>query len=395
MVSKNFPYGRVNWVTSVFLIGTLAITLTAVPWYIWHFGLNWFLVGLFLVYCAATGLSITMGYHRLFSHLSFKAKWPVKLFVLVFGSAAFENSTLDWVSDHRRHHKHVDQEDDPYDITKGFFHAHIGWMLFKLKPEPPLDNVTDLQRDPLVMWQHRYTHIIGALVGFVLPMLLGAAYGWFSGGTLEAVGIQALGGLLIGGVLRVVCVQHSTFCINSVCHCLGSRPYSTRCSARDSALVALITFGEGYHNYHHEFQHDYRNGVKWWQFDPTKWTVWTLNKLGMTSDLRRVPTSRILLAELTEVRHQLDTGLEKTTMSLSAQAREMVAHSIEAVQATSARLAARIGELQELAKEKMEITREKVRELRRLIAEDLQTARRHLEAIREQVALTQAMPAAG
>ena len=117
MVSKNFPYGRVNWVTSVFLIGTLAIALTAVPWYIWTFGLNWFLVGLFFVYCAATGLSITMGYHRLFSHLSFKAKWPVKLFVLIFGSAAFENSTLDWVSDHRRHHKHVDEEDDPYDLS--------------------------------------------------------------------------------------------------------------------------------------------------------------------------------------------------------------------------------------------------------------------------------------
>jgi stearoyl-CoA desaturase (delta-9 desaturase) len=395
MTSHRFPYARVNWVTSVFLIGTLSVALTAVPWYLWQYGLNWFLVVMFFAYCSATGLSITMGYHRLFSHLSFKAKWPVKLFVLVFGSAAFENSTLDWVSDHRRHHKHVDEEEDPYDISKGFFHAHIGWMLFKLKPEPPLDNVGDLQKDPLVMWQHKYTHLIGAFVGFVLPTLLGAVFGWLSVGTWTAVGVQALGGLLIVGVLRTVFVQHSTFCINSVCHCLGRRPYSTRCSARDSALVALVTFGEGYHNFHHEFQHDYRNGVKWWQFDPTKWTVWTLNKFGLTSDLRRVPAPRILLAELTEARLQIDSRLEKTTTPLSAQAREMVAHSIEAVQAISQRLAARIGELQASARDKMEITRETVREWRRQIEADLQAARRHLQTIHEQVAHLQAVPAAG
>jgi stearoyl-CoA desaturase (delta-9 desaturase) len=393
MISKNFPYHRVNWVTSSFLIGTLAISVTAVPWYLWQYGLNWFLVVMFLVFCLATGLSITMGYHRLFAHLSFKAKSPVKLFALIFGAASFENSAIDWVSDHRNHHKHVDEDEDPYNINKGFFHAHMGWLMFKLYPEPPMDNVGDLEKDPLVAWQHRYVHWIGLLAGLVLPALLGAMYGWFSTGTLAGVGVQALGGFLIGGVLRIVAVQHSTFCINSVCHCLGERPYSTRCSARDSALVALITFGEGYHNFHHEFQHDYRNGVKWWQFDPTKWTVWTLNKLGMTTELRRVPASRILLAELTEVRHQLDTGLEKTTTPLSAQARELVAHSIEAVQAISQRLTARIAELQASARGKMEITRETVREWRRQIAQDLQTARRHLEAIRAQVAIAQAMPA--
>src|SRR5580765_3818195 len=101
------PLDRINWTTSSFLIGTLALTLTAVPLYLWHFGLDWFQFALFATLLLITGLSITLGYHRLFSHLSFRAKWPVRLFVLVFGAGAFENSVLLWASEHRRHHKHV------------------------------------------------------------------------------------------------------------------------------------------------------------------------------------------------------------------------------------------------------------------------------------------------
>ncbi len=360
---------------------TLLITLTVTPWYVWHFGLNWFQVALFLVFYIMTGLSITLGYHRLFSHLSFKAKWPVKLFVLIFGSAAFENSTYDWVSDHRRHHKHVDEDEDPYDISKGFMYAHMGWMMFKLRPDPPQDNVTDLEKDPMVMWQHRYTHIIGIVFGFGLPTAIGAAYGWFHFGTLHEVGVQALGAFLIGAVLRIVCVQHSTFFINSLCHTLGRRPYSTRCSARDSGLVALVTFGEGYHNYHHEFQHDYRNGVKPWQFDPTKWTIWTLSKLGLASDLRRVPESRILLAEVAEAHRELEANLQKSTVQLPQQTRHVVASSIEAVQEISQRLSVRINEMQVAARGKMDVTRETLNEWHRQITQELQTAREHLELI--------------
>jgi stearoyl-CoA desaturase (Delta-9 desaturase) len=212
----------------------------------------------------------------------------VRLFTLIFGAAAFENSALLWASEHRRHHKHVDHNEDPYDISKGFFHAHIGWLMFKLGPQPPFDNVADLKRDALVMWQHRHIHLIAILTSFVLPTLLGLTWnGW----------IGALGGFLIGGVAKVVVLQHGTFLINSACHTIGRQPYSKRCSARDSALMALFTFGEGYHNYHHEFQHDYRNGVKMWRWDPTKWLIWTLSKLGLTSGLRRVPHHTILNAQ--------------------------------------------------------------------------------------------------
>src|SRR5207248_3181357 len=132
-------------------------------------------------------------------------------------------------------------DEDPYDITKGFFHAHIGWLLFKLLPQPPFDNVVDLNKDPLVMWQHRHVHLLAVMIGFALPTLAGFAWdGW----------VGALGGFLIGGVARVVVLQHGTFLINSACHTIGRQPYSTRCSARDSFFLALFTFGEGYHNYH-------------------------------------------------------------------------------------------------------------------------------------------------
>ena len=139
------------------------------------------------------------------------------------------------------------------------------------------------------MWQHRYIHWIGAIVAFVLPALIGYAWGGWT---------TALGAFLIAGVARVVVVQHCTFCINSLCHYIGKQTYSRKCSARDSWLMSIVTFGEGYHNYHHEFPYDYRNGVKPWQFDPTKWIIWTLSRVGLACKLRRVPADTILRAEL-------------------------------------------------------------------------------------------------
>jgi stearoyl-CoA desaturase (delta-9 desaturase) len=309
------PSTRINWTNSSFLIGTFVITCTAVPLYLWHYGVDAFQVSMFLAFVIATGLSITLGYHRLFAHMSFQALWPVRLMTLIFGAAAFENTALAWVSDHRRHHKHVDHDDDPYDISKGFWHAHIGWILFKLDPEPPLDNVADLRKDALVMWQDRYYLPLAVGVGFLVPALLGFLHsGW----------LGALGGFLLGGVARVTAVQHMTFFINSLCHTIGRQPYSDRCSARDSWVMAIFTFGEGYHNYHHEFQHDYRNGVKWWQWDPTKWTIWTLEKLRLVRGLRRVPEEKILLSQLADTRRRLNIHLSSPRVQLNARLRELL-----------------------------------------------------------------------
>jgi len=294
---SNFPFERVNWFTSSFLVFSFLTALIGVPIYIYHFGIDWFQIALFAFYALATGMSITLGYHRLFAHKAFKARKPVKIFTLIFGACAFEDSAMDWSSDHRKHHKHVDDYDeDPYSISRGFFYAHIGWIFFKLFPRE-LENVNDLKKDPLVAWQHRYAHLIGVMFGLVLPPVLGFLYGGWS---------AALGAFLIGGLARVVIVQHCTFFINSLCHTIGTRPYDASTSARDSWIMALLTYGEGYHNYHHSFQHDYRNGVKPWQWDPTKWAIWTLEKLGLAYDLRKVPDEKIVLAEIREMKKQAE-----------------------------------------------------------------------------------------
>jgi stearoyl-CoA desaturase (delta-9 desaturase) len=343
------PFDKVNWLISSFLIGTLFLSLTAVPAYLYFFGIDLFQIVLFFVMFCACGFSITVGYHRLFSHLTFQAHWTVRLFTLVFGAGAFENSALLWACEHRSHHKHVDHDEDPYCISKGLFHAHIGWLLFKLDPGPPFDNVTDLQKDPLVRWQNRYIHLIAALVAFGLPTTIGFIWGgWRSG----------LGAFLIAGVARVVILQHCTFCINSLCHYLGTRPYSSKCSARDSWLMALVTFGEGYHNYHHEFQHDYRNGVKPWQFDPTKWIIWTLSKVRLAAKLRRVPTEKIVLSELTEAQRRLATKLADPSLTAMA-----VAYLTTAGQ----RLEAVAQHWTERRAQDLEVTREMLIELRREI----------------------------
>jgi len=343
---SRIPFHRVDWLTSSFLIGTLFLSITAVPLYIWHFGIDWFQIALFFVMFCACGFSITLGYHRLFSHLTFQAHWIVRLLTVVFGAGAFENSVMLWSCEHRSHHKHVDHDDDPYCISKGLFYAHMGWLMFKLKPAPPFDNVADLKKDPILVWQHRYIHLIAVLVAFVLPASIGLMYGGWK---------AALGAFLIAGVLRVVVLQHCTFCINSLCHYIGTQPYSSKCSARDSWLLAVVTFGEGYHNYHHEFQHDYRNGVKPWQIDPTKWIIWVLSKVGLVSKLRRVPTEKIVLAELAEAQRRLEATLANPALPAATAAHIANAyHGLrEAAQQWTQRKA-----------EQLEVTREMLTSLR-------------------------------
>ena len=346
------PYSRVDWLNSGFLLIITLLALIGAPLYLWHHGTDWFLSGLFLFFVIATGLSITLGYHRLFSHLSFKAKWPVRLITLVFGACAFENSVLNWASDHRRHHKHTDHQDDPYDISRGFFWAHMGWIFFKLIPEQPMDNVADLRKDRMVMWQHKWDKVLALGVGLVLPAVLGFLWnGW----------VGALGGFLIVGILRVVVVQQCTFFINSLCHTIGRQPYSSKCSARDSALMAFLTFGEGYHNFHHEFQHDYRNGVKPWNFDPTKWMIWLLSKVGLVSDCRKVSASRILLAEIGEARRRADERLA----SIHDSGTTVCEKALTTVQDLQDRLATAYHELEVAVAERAEMSRHVVNHWRK------------------------------
>lgn len=379
------PY-KVRWENSLFLITTFVTTFTAVPLYIWHHGLDVFQVALFTFFFISTGLSITLGYHRLFSHLTFQAAWPVKVFTLLFGAAAFEGSALCWSADHRRHHKFVDHDDDPYDISKGFFHAHIGWLLFRTGPETPLTWVRDLQKDKLAWWQHKYYVPLAFLIGFGLPAAIGYAWGGAD---------AALGAFLMAGVARVVFVHHMTFCINSLCHWIGDRPYSTKCTARDSFLMAIFTFGEGYHNFHHEFQYDYRNGVKPWQFDPTKWTIWILNKLGLAKRLRTVPEEVIIKAQIAEQQRVLSEKLAAHTEPLSESLNAMLHAAQERMNEALALWEKHLVEYRAAAEKRGEVSRQYRRDLKRRLeeaADSMREAVRHWAETHRMV-LSDAVPA--
>lgn len=259
-----------------------------------------------LVLIYFSGMSITAGYHRLWSHKAYQANVFVRIVLAIGGAMSLQNSILHWCSDHRIHHKHVDDNDqDPYSAKKGFWYSHIGWMLreYQIHRYDDYSNCRDLQKDAVVMWQHKHYLKIMLSANFGLPLLLG----WLNG--------DIWGMLLLAGVFRLVVVHHVTFFINSLAHIWGKQPYTDKNSARDNDILAFFTFGEGYHNFHHIFEYDYRNGIKWWQFDPTKWLIKGLSVVGWASNLRRCPEERI---EKAKVAMQLKLAQEKVSKLANA-----------------------------------------------------------------------------
>ena len=284
-MSEHIAYpSNINIVNTAFLIGMPILALTSLIFYSVNYGISWFEPVIFVFFYLASGLSITAGYHRLFSHRTHKGAWPLRLFYALFGAAAFQNSAIKWCSDHRRHHLKTDEEEDPYSVTRGFFWAHIGWVMVD-EGEEIVESVKDLQADKILAWQDRHIFKIGFLVGIVLPGLVGFA--WL--GNIHGF----LGGMVYGGFLRVVVVHHATFLINSAAHTWGSQPYSTENTSKDSPLLSFFTFGEGYHNFHHTFQADYRNGHKWYHWDPSKWLIKSASWVGLTSNLHKIPAKSI------------------------------------------------------------------------------------------------------
>lgn len=269
-----------NWLNIAFLVGAHVVALAAVV-YMVAVEFHWATITLAVVWYMLCGLGVTGGYHRLFSHRAYKAAAPLRAFYLAFGAASVQNSALKWSADHRVHHEATDRDADPYNIQRGFWWAHIGWLFYEREGEDELDNVGDLANDRLVAFQHRHYIAVAAVFGVLLPGAIAALWG------------DLLGGVLVAGFLRLVLQWHATFSVNSVAHLIGDRPYCLRTSARDSIVTALISLGEGYHNFHHRFAADYRNGLRWFHFDPTKWFVWTLSRIGITWDLKRTPREAI------------------------------------------------------------------------------------------------------
>ncbi len=294
--------------TIISIVGTvLLLVFSTVTWP------TWVLAGSMFVVC---GISITAGYHRLFAHKTYTARWPVRLLFVLLGAAACEGSVLEWSTDHRNHHRYTDTKKDPYNIKQGFWHAHMGWIFTMDKNQRDFSNVADLQSSLMLRLQHRYYAVYSTIMGFILPGAIASLWG------------APLAGVIIAGALRITLCHHSTFCINSLCHILGKTRYSTKTTARDNWLWSWLTFGEGYHNYHHQFPLDYRNGVRLYQFDPTKWLIRGLSYLGLTTNLRRIPYYRIIQARI-ETHKQLTAA--KPRQQLLEQLQESILQIIVSI----------------------------------------------------------------
>ncbi len=277
-----------NPINVAIFVGLPIVALILVPVWGFYQGFStaqwlWALAFLYL-----NGMSITGGYHRLWSHKAYEAHPLLKWFYALWGAGALQNSILIWSSDHRRHHRHVDDnEKDPYSAGRGLWFSHMGWMLRKYNSNAQdFRNALDLQADPVVMFQHRHYIALTVFMNVGLPLLLGIYLG------------DVIGTLLLVGLLRLVVNHHFTFFINSLAHFWGRRPYTETNSARDNDFLAFLTYGEGYHNFHHLFQRDYRNGIRWWHWDPTKWMINLCSRIGLANDLQRVPNFRIQRALL-------------------------------------------------------------------------------------------------
>ena len=317
---SNQPRPKINWTNTLFLtltplvgiVGTVLLCIfTVISWKTWVF---------FGVFTYLTGMSITAGYHRLFSHKSYQAPAFIRFMFLLAAASTFEGSVLEWSSDHRVHHRHADTEKDPYNINQGFWYAHIGWMIRLDTSKRDFSNVADLQADPLCRFQHRFYVPIAIFMGFILPIAIASLWG------------APLAGLLIVGALRITYNHHVTFFINSLCHTLGKRTYCEDQTARDHWVTAIFTYGEGYHNYHHKFAIDYRNGVRAFHYDPGKWLIWAMSKVGLATNLKRISSQRI-------ARYILGAQkLEERAQGSSA--REIIVQTKERVMAVIQRLEA-------------------------------------------------------
>jgi stearoyl-CoA desaturase (Delta-9 desaturase) len=267
--TKNF-----NWGPALYIIGYHLLLLVGLPIYFFHALPSWQIVVTSAVLVYVTGIAVTAGYHRLYSHTTYKIHPVVESVILFFATMATQGSALRWSFDHRHHHAFVDTDKDPYSIKKGFWYAHFLWLLEKPKP---IENkiVADLLKKPVLNFQHRF---YGPLM-FGINLLVTLFLGWCFN--------DYLGAFLFTWIVRMFCLHHLTWFINSLAHTWGDRPFCQSLSAVDNYLISMLTWGEGYHNYHHTFAYDYRNGIRWYHYDPTKWLIWTLSKFGLASRLKK------------------------------------------------------------------------------------------------------------
>jgi stearoyl-CoA desaturase (Delta-9 desaturase) len=346
---------EISWGTSIIIVAIHLLVLIGLPVYLFFqtpsIGLIIGTIALFF----ACGLSITAGYHRLFAHRAYEAKGPFKALVLFFGTIALQGSVAFWTHTHRLHHQFTDKEKDPHNITKGFFYAHMGWLFHK---QPRIDPaiIPDIVNDKLCAFQHRNYYWLAIALNALMVAIFAAAFNDVWGAIVFAFGVRA------------IVIHHATWFINSLAHTWGSRIFSREHSAVNNAIVAIFTMGEGYHNYHHVFPSDYRNGVRWYQYDPTKWLIWIGERLGMVKNLKKIDDYTSLRTAIAEDERVFSAALKESVLQNKEEYEQKVKSVCEYLKSKLTELKSKHTNLKTLAvekkKEEMRVQEEDMRRLK-------------------------------
>ncbi len=270
------------------------LSLFFVAWQLWDSLLGWRDILVFLLLYLLTGVGVTVGFHRLFTHRAFKTTPHVRAALAILGSAAIEGPVISWVADHRKHHQFSDQEGDPHSphvghgqgwrgALRGLAHAHVGWLFIHTHRGRRARYAPDLLADPIVSWVDR-TFIVWALGGLAAAFALG----WLCGGSPR----DGLTGLLWGGAVRMLVLHHVTYSVNSLCHFFGSRRFDTGDESRNLAWLAPLSFGEAWHNNHHAFPTSAAHGLRRWELDPSAFVIWVLERTGLAWGVVRIGPER-------------------------------------------------------------------------------------------------------
>lgn len=284
----------INLIAVILPPGALVIALVL----FWGTGVDWTSLALLLGMSIVTTMGVTVGFHRLCTHRSFRAPAVVRYIFAAAGSMAAQGSVIHWCAEHRRHHLHSDTEGDPHSphmgergswgegfwaTVRGGYHSHVGW-LFGPRSKGLGRYCKDLKRDPVLVAVDRQFRA-WVVIGLLLPALVGGliTMSWFG----------AMLGFLWGGLVRVLLVHHVTWSINSICHLWGTRPFDSGDESRNNAILGIIGFGEGWHNNHHAFPASARHGLRWWELDASYWLIRALALVGLARDIRLPPHDRV------------------------------------------------------------------------------------------------------
>jgi stearoyl-CoA desaturase (delta-9 desaturase) len=275
-MEKSYPYNgkknlRYKSFVLLMVVGPLIALVLAII-LAWNHGVNWHDLVLLAVMYTLIAFGVTVGFHRMLTHSSFRPNPVIKCIFLILGSMAFEGPALEWSATHRKHHAKADHPGDPHSPVDGFWHAHFGW-LFKDGDADPNKYCRDLIGDSMVVFISK-TFLLWAVLSLVIPFAIG---GWT--------------GLLWAGLVRMFLTHHVTWSVNSVCHTFGKREFKTNDRSHNEWIVGLLGFGEGWHHNHHAFPKSAFHGLHWWQFDMSGYLIWTLEMFHLVDGVYRIPPS--------------------------------------------------------------------------------------------------------